>query len=58
MALLWFSSESFGVDGDHLVGAVPSPHHFALDRDKDYRVTWDREKGLWRLDVRTHVDGG
>lgn len=28
------------------------------ERTNEYRFVWDEDKGMWRLDRRTHVPGG
>jgi len=45
--LLW-------LDANHEVGR----HFIPVSPEFDYRITFDRDRELWRLDVRTHVEGG
>lgn len=57
--MLWFVSEPGEGGGDKLTGLVrDSKHYVPLHREFDYRITWDSDRELWRLDSRTHVDGG
>jgi hypothetical protein len=32
--------------------------HFLFSRDYEYRLVWDEERHLWRVDIRRHAAGG
>jgi hypothetical protein len=48
--MFWVEGESVGEGLDRLHDLGPSARVF--ERDYEYRMVWDPERGMWRLDRR------
>lgn len=55
----WHASEEIAPGMDRIrLACAGSICAQVWERSNEYRFVWDEDKGMWRLDRRTHVPGG